>query len=571
MNSILYRWIIVAAVSVSLLSACGAGSPGTLSVPITPQGNTVAVIPPTFETTLVGNSNNAAGLGAGLENTGAATVTVTSATLSGPDAQYFTPSNNTCLSNTSLPSLSRCNMTLTFTPDAARTYSATLTFVDSAIGSPHIVPISATATATTPVVDCSVSTNLCTTVNIQGDPIAAGLFHGYADPTLRADNASPNIYLAYSWPHTLSDGTQVVDIHLAQATTSQGTVNAYNYVGPLYQSSVSTQTVTNTYASTNDTSAENIDLLPFSTTTVTNGQSITTETWVQAHVSYLVKPQSDIYAQLTPTSVISMSAVILSSSGAANAGTTLLGLGTAPEARLGGAGTDASRNITQNLASLSSSTKNCVSFSHPALWYSSFGTGTLYLALECVEASGNIDSHQYSHFLYSTAPTGVDASMWSWTFVSEFATPAEAVQLATAEGASYTFFTGLKFAQTVDATTLNERLLMIVSPAALAPNGAVQPILQYGCRALLSGSLANTSSFLLNSPAASSFLVDTNGAPLDSGKVTESDLYTGANEGPASCTYSSTMGLIMNRKNEADPTLGFYTYPVSTGLIPNRF
>jgi hypothetical protein len=108
-------------------------------------------------------------------------------------------------------------------------------------------------------------------------------------------------------------------------------------------------------------------------------------------------------------------------------------------------------------------------------------------------------------------------------------------------------------------------------PAALAPNGAVQHIVQYGCRALLSGSLAKIGTFLLNAPAASSFLVDTNGAPLDSGKVTETDVYTGANEGPASCTYSSTMGLIMNRKYEADPTQGFYTYPVSTGLIPDRF
>jgi hypothetical protein len=569
-DSILCRWIIVAAVSVSLLSACGAHSPGALGVSITPQGNNVGLITPTFEATLVGNSTNAL-QGAGLENTGAVTVTLTSATLSGPDAQYFTPSNNTCLNNAALASLTSCTMTLTFTPTAARAYSATLTFVDSAVGSPHIAPITAIATATAPIVDCSLSTNLCTALNIQADPIAAGLFHGYADPTLRADNASPNIYLAYSWPHTLSDGTHVIDIHLAQATTSQGAVSAYNYVGPLYQSSVSTQTVTNTYASTNDTSAETIDLLPLSTTTVTNGQPVTTETWVQAHVSYLVKPQSDIYAQLIPTSVISISALNLSSPGAANAGTALLGLATAPEARLGAAGTDASRNVTQNLASLSSSSKNCVSFSHPALWYSSFGSGTLYLALECVEASGNTDIHQYSHFLYSTTPTGSDASMWSWSFVSEFATPAEAVQLATAEGATYTFFTGLKFAQSIDAPALNERLLMIVSPAALAPNGAVQPIVQYGCRALLSGSLAKTGTFLLNSPATSSFLVDTNGAPLDSGKITETDLYTGANEGPGSCTFSSTMGLITNRKYEADPTQGFYTYPVSTGLIPNRF
>jgi len=563
------RWIIAIAAFLSVLTACGGGSGSPPNIPTPTPGNTVAIyFPAAFDTTLVGNTDITF---ANIGPSGTVPVTITSETLSGADAQYFTSTSN-CSKAGPISVSAACSETLTFTPTTARFYSASLTFVDSAIGSRHVLSIAATATATPPAVDCSAATNLCPTVSIQGDPIAAGLFHGYADPAVRA--GSSNIFLAYGWPHTLSDGTHVVDIHLAEAPLSLSpgaVVTNYSYVGPLYQSTTSTQTVTNAYASTNDTSAETIDLIEFVPPADIVAGVVTAETWVQAHVSYLVKPQADIYAQLTPTSVISVSALQLMPPSASNAGTTLLGIATAPEARLGAAGTDASRNVTQNLSSLSSASKNCVSFSHPALWYSYFGTGTLYLALECVEDPGSTDAHQYSHFLYSTTPTGFDASKWTWAYVDEFATPAEAVQLATAEGASYTFFTGMKFAITHVNNSLKDRLLMIVSPATLAPAGAVQPIIQYGCRALLSGNINQIGTYLLNSPAVSSFLVDANGAPLDSGKVTESDLYTGANEGPASCTFDYNAGMMMNRKYEADPTQGFYTYPVSTGLTPNTF
>ncbi len=561
------RWIMLVAISLSIFTGCsGSGSPAFAPPGNTP-GNTAAFyFPAPFDTTLVGNTDSTF---ANFGPSGTVAVTITSETISGADAQYFTSTSN-CARVGGLSVNSACSETLTFTPTTVRSYSANLTIVDSAVGSPHVLSIAATATASPPAVDCSVSTNLCPTISIQGDPIAAGLFHGYADPAVR--EGTSNVFLAYGWPHTLSDGTHVVDIHLAEAPFSLGpVVTNYSYVGPLYQSTTSTQTVTSAYASTNDTSAETIDLIDFVPSSDIVGGVVTAETWVQAHVSYLVKPQADIYAQFTPTSVISVSSLQLMPPSASNAGTTLLGIATAPEARLGAAGTDASRNVTQNLSSLSSASKNCVSFSHPALWYSYFGTGTLYLALECVEAPGSTDAHQYSHFLYSTTPTGTDASKWTWAYVDEFATPAQAVKLATAEGASYTFFTGLKFAITHVNQALKDRLLMIVSPAALAPAGAVQPIIQYGCRTLLSGNINQVGTYLLNSPAVSSFLLDANGAPLDGGKATESDLYTGANEGPGSCTFDYNAGMMMNRKSEADPAQGFYTYPVSTGLAPNTF
>ena len=572
MNRPSHRWIPLAVAALSLLTGCGGpGLAGTLNFS-PPPGNSAAGVSPNFATTLVGNSYISS---AGLSNTGSVPVTIVSETLSGPDAQYFTPTQNNCVANTVLSPPAGCNVNYIFTPTTARSYSATLTFVDSTPGAPHVAPITATGTTTPPDIDCSVSANLCPTVAIQGDPIATGLFHGYADPSVRSDGGSNNVYLTYGWPHTLTDGTHVVDIHLAQAVIGTGgTITSYNYLGPLYQSTVATQTVTNAYASTNDTSTETIDFINFVPSSDIVSGVVTAETWVQAHVSYLVQPQTGIDAQLTPTSVISVSALMLKSPAATTAPTALLGIATAPEAHLGAAGTDPSRNVTQTLSSLSAASKNCVSFAHPALWYSYFGNGVLYLALECVEAAGTADTHQYSHFLYSTTSTGYDASTWTWAYVGEFASRAQAVQLATAEGASYTFFTGLKFAQNYvngTANILNDRLLTIVSPATLAPAGSVQPIIQYGCRALLSGSLTQIATFLLDAPATYSFLLDANGAPLNSGVVTESDLYTGANEGPASCAYDNNAGLMMNRKYEADPTQGFYTYPVVTGQTPNTF
>jgi hypothetical protein len=59
-------------------------------------------------------------------------------------------------------------------------------------------------------------------------------------------------------------------------------------------------------------------------------------------------------------------------------------------------------------------------------------------------------------------------------------------------------------------------------------------------------------------------------------RVTESDLYTGGNEGPSGCTFDDTQiglssGIVMGRKYEADPVQGFYVYPVVTGVVPGIY
>jgi hypothetical protein len=62
----------------------------------------------------------------------------------------------------------------------------------------------------------------------------------------------------------------------------------------------------------------------------------------------------------------------------------------------------------------------------------------------------------------------------------------------------------------------------------------------------------------------------TTGALAVTGKLAESDLYSGVNEGPAACTYEPTAinGMIMGRKFENDPTYGFYIYPVNSNVLP---
>ena len=60
------------------------------------------------------------------------------------------------------------------------------------------------------------------------------------------------------------------------------------------------------------------------------------------------------------------------------------------------------------------------------------------------------------------------------------------------------------------------------------------------------------------------------GAPLVVAKATESDLFTAPNEGTGACSYdaASTTGIMLVRKLEADPQLGFFVSLQATRLKP---
>lgn len=135
-----------------------------------------------------------------------------------------------------------------------------------------------------------------------------------------------------------------------------------------------------------------------------------------------------------------------------------------------------------------------------------------------------------------------------------FATTSEAAKLGTSEGTTYQFFTEMQLASAVDG-----HLLAIVAPSVITTTGQ-QPVIQYGCRAIPVASLSS-------SPALQT---DSSGTPVVIAKVTASDLYTGTNEGPGACTYeaASSTGIVIVRKLENDPTLGFYVTLQASGAKP---
>ena len=441
-----------------------------------------------------------------------------------------------------------CTIVVGFSPTQTGTLSSTITLADNAANAPQTIAVAGNGTnPAAPSVDCSTSgTNggVCPAIAFQGDTIASGGFHGYADPSLRKDPNSSNLYVAYSWAHVLPDGTDNVDLHLSHSVDGG---NTFNYDGPIYQHSAANEVMfgaSNYYVST-----ETIDLLPIQ-------QGVTT-LWVQAHQEYLTAPTTSIYANIYSTSIISISAVSLTNPSSSGAPAALYqGFSTAGEARLGGTGEGSTRGVTQNLASLSTATAKCDYFGQPALTYvagTNGAVGTLYLMLECTENPGSLDSHELSHFLYSTTPTGSNASLWTWAYVGELATPAQAAALGVSEGTSYTFFTEPQLVQTAAG------LAVVMTPGVFNTSAsAQQPVIQYGCRVVPVTSIAGAS------------LATTGGVPTVIAKVTENDLYTGANEGPAACTYdpASATGIMIGRKLENDPTLGFIITQQASKLKP---
>lgn len=492
-------------------------------------------------------------------NTGTGYVYFQGNMLTGTNASLF---GNTTTCNNLAPAAT-CTVTVTYTPTGSGSSTASLLIADNALAggvgsATQTVTLNGTAISTAAAgstADCSTTTGSgatstggpCTALTIQGDPIAAGGFHGYADPSLRKDPNAGLLNLAYSWARTLADGTHVVELHLASSTNS---ATSFTEVGTLWPTTTYNNTTSTAYAAgTNYTSHEVVDLIPIPGTGATAGQTV----WVQAHEEYLVKPQAGIYDQRDATLYISVSAVNVPNP--ASPGTTLTGLYTAPEARLGAVSVDASRSITQRITGLSTALSKCATLGQPALWYQS---GVLYLALECGENTTlGYDAHELSHYLFTTTPTGADATQWTWAYAGELATPAQAGKMGAQDGTPYSFFTEPEFVQGKSG-----QLYFIVTPGVFAPQTAQQPVIQYGCRAVPVTALSATGATLATDT--------TTGVLSYTAKVTESDLYGGVNEGPAACTYdpNSILGIVIGRKYENDPTLGFDIFPVGSGVNP---
>jgi hypothetical protein len=104
-------------------------SPLALSFPSTLLSTTSAPITETFT------------------NVGQVALTITGITLGGTNSKDFTITSNTC--STSLAVGAKCTMTVTFTPAAVGKRTATITIIDDACGSPHVLSLSGNGTEIT--------------------------------------------------------------------------------------------------------------------------------------------------------------------------------------------------------------------------------------------------------------------------------------------------------------------------------------------------------------------------------------------------------------------------------------
>lgn len=141
-----------------VLAGCGGSSStssGTTTTTPPQPGATLSTSAVPFPTTTAGSTANA--ITVTLTNSGTGTLTISSIALGGTNQSNFGETNN-C--GSSLAAGALCTITVTFTPSAAATYNATITITDNATGSPQIIALSGSgsATAGSPTVTLSSST-----------------------------------------------------------------------------------------------------------------------------------------------------------------------------------------------------------------------------------------------------------------------------------------------------------------------------------------------------------------------------------------------------------------------------
>ena len=122
-------------------TSCGGGG-GSVVVPVSTAGFSISSTTVTFSSQAVGTTS--AAQSATLDNVGNATLTFSSIQLTGPNSADFNLTN-TC--GSSLAPSAECTLSVTFTPSAAGTRTASVVFTDNATGSPQTVNLSGTGTS----------------------------------------------------------------------------------------------------------------------------------------------------------------------------------------------------------------------------------------------------------------------------------------------------------------------------------------------------------------------------------------------------------------------------------------
>jgi len=174
------------------------GSPATIqSISLTGNGATpLAALSPTplsFGNQAMPGSATAV---ATLSNSGNASLTNISASISGTNAADFAISSDGC-SGVILPANSNCLVTIVFTPKAKGSRQAILSIADSASGSPQTISLTGTGVQSTPTLLWSPSTAAIT----YGTPLGTGVL----DAT--ANQSGSNLAGTFAYTATMSSGT----------------------------------------------------------------------------------------------------------------------------------------------------------------------------------------------------------------------------------------------------------------------------------------------------------------------------------------------------------------------------
>ena len=268
------------------------GSPQSVSLTGTGQASsyTVSVSPTslTYATQNVGSTSGTQT--ATIANTGKATITISSIAIGGTNASDFAIATNHCggSAGATLSSGSSCGVDIAFTPKAAGTRTATLTFTDNATGSPQTVSLTGTGQTSTYSVSVSPTSLTYATQNVgstSGTQTATIANTGNATITISSitiggtsasDFAIATNHCGGSAGATLSSGS-TCGIDIAFTPTATGTRTATLTFTDNATAS-STQTVTLT--GTGQASTYTVSVTPASLTYATQavGSTSTTQT-----------------------------------------------------------------------------------------------------------------------------------------------------------------------------------------------------------------------------------------------------------------------------------------------------
>jgi chitodextrinase len=196
-----------------------------MAAPISVSSPVAALSPASLGFGSQGTGTASAGQNVIVTNTGTAPLVISSVSLTGTNATDFAQTS-TCI--TTLAPGAACAVTVTFTPAAIGSRTATLAVADNAAGSPQIVPLSGTGTGFSIAPRVSV---LTPTLNQQFGVSGGGNLTWSVDGVVGGDGTKGTITQGGLYTPPSDAGTHTVSVTTDQWQTSSATVYVTTYAG----------------------------------------------------------------------------------------------------------------------------------------------------------------------------------------------------------------------------------------------------------------------------------------------------------------------------------------------------